>query len=329
MSPENEEQPTNVATAEPKAGPESQPLETPQPQPAPGAEQEPGKPDGADPASVAGATEDEGEAKGGEEPSVQDQLAEALKDLPSELRLTPEEQERLRTEPGAVSPDGANEMRGVRHLGRLKEVGETLEGAKGQAWGELNQAYTALDQEVQRQAQAFTGEAGQKLSPDVTALRGALLKYQTDYGTAAESYAKTWHSEQARAALEGHPVFGLLSKEEQVGWDATWTQRAADEGLTRDAIGYLLSVALERGAPEATKLQAKAAAEQDVGLAGALAKIQEYVGQNGVKPRKGAEAGSGGGKTKQPRNEEEARNWHATGEWTGRQMREYLARARS
>ncbi|KKN69042.1 hypothetical protein LCGC14_0445140 [marine sediment metagenome] len=328
MSPENEEQPTNVATAEPTAGPESQPLETPQPQPAPGAEQEQPKPDEGEGASAAGAPEDEGEAKGDEAPDVKAQLAEALKDLPPELRLTPEEQERLRTEAGPPALDGANEMRGVRHLGRLKEVGETLEGAKGQAWGELNQAYTALDQEVQRQAQSFTGEDGQKLAPDVTALRGALLKYQTDYGTAAESYAKTWHSEQARAALEGHPVFGLLSKEEQAGWDATWSQRA-DEGLTRDAIGYLLSVALERGAPEATKLQAKAAAEQDVGLAGALAKIQEYVGQNGVKPRKGAEAGSGGGKTKQPRNEEEARNWHATGEWTGWQMREYLARARS
>lgn len=130
-----------------------------------------------------------------------------------------------------------------------------------------------------------------------------LGKRRTNYGWAMAEDAAT-------KALEDDATHKALPKEFRDGWGKL---------SLADRIRAQLYFA-SASAPENVRAQTRQQLEKELNYAESVAKLKERVGTgNGRKATKGGGGGSG-----QPKNETEARNWHATGKWTDSQMRAYL-----
>jgi hypothetical protein len=242
--------------------------------------------------------------------------------------LPEEEQERLRAP--EQEPQDATEVEvrglGVERQGRLQKMNANLENMRTQAWGPLQGAFGQFTSGLETQAKAVQEGNAQAVNIDPKGLQQALSQFQYTVEQTYGAYTQLQNVESVQAAIESHPAFRYLSAEDKQAIAGGNVE--SFEAWAKNAIDVALTAALERGAPEETKRQAKAAAEKDAGLTDKTKALLELLGQNGATQTKGAEAGSAGGKRRQqPRDEAEARNWHAEGKWDSRQMREYLTRA--
>ena len=98
-----------------------------------------------------------------------------------------------------------------------------------------------------------------------------------------------------------------------------------DIGDGSKAIGLLIDTlyaASARSAPKRIRETATKEAEEKVGLTEKTKRLAEMLGSRNGKVK--SSVGEGGGSSAGPRNETEARNWHAEGKWDTRQMRAYL-----
>lgn len=84
-----------------------------------------------------------------------------------------------------------------------------------------------------------------------------------------------------------------------------------------EAVALYLAAA-ERSAPESIKTKATADAEKKAGILGRAEKLRAALSKNGKAPKVGT-AASG-----QPRDEQEARNWNATGKWSAAKLRAWI-----
>ncbi len=279
MPPDKE----NVATAEQEA-------ETLLPEePAPGAEEEPSEPDETPEEGAPDATEDEGK---GEEapPDLKAQLLQALKGVDPEVlkeALPPEELERLRG-PEPQVPTGEADLSGLHSLGRINQAQSDFANTDAYARRQLNVAYETFRQSVEAQAKAVTENKAESITVDPAGLQRAIADWQQALGYGADRFAKSFYAEQARIAVEGHPAYRLLTPEERSQVEGLWQ----DAGQMQQAVRKVLDVALQRGAPEEAKKQAKAELDRDGKLAASLERILSLTGGNGAKS---VEAGSARG----------------------------------
>jgi len=121
--------------------------------------------------------------------------------------------------------------------------------------------------------------------------------------------------------LLGHASSRYLSDDDVRRIDAA--ENPDERALLRASLQ--LDAALQRGAPEEGVRRAAKEAEEKLQLTKRTEKLIATLGLDGAGPGKRPEPGRGGATV--PRDETEARDWHATGKWTTRQLREYLARA--
>ena len=138
----------------------------------------------------------------------------------------------------------------------------------------------------------------------------SLAQYGNDVRTSQQGYLSAIYQNSLHTKLQNSKAHRFLTSEE----------REAVKSMSGvDAIDLYIDVAL-KAAPKAVKEALKVESDETLQKAGVLKDLQSIIsGGNG---RKATQAGARPGA--QPTNEQEARNWHATGKWDNKQMRAYL-----
>ena len=311
MSPEEEE--TSTAVAESPAVPPSPP-ESPEPVPE---AQEPE----SDAAAVEGeAPEPESGTPTDEGLSVDDQIVDAIsqlaKDNPDAFDKAITETDELREK--YQGPEGERakleaEKAQTTRIGAVNAAAATYQPfsqvvntAEWQRWGD----------DLTRQAKEAVKKAIEDGNADVDILPegfgdqlAGLAQYGNDVRTSQQGYLGALYQNALHTRLENSKAHRFLSVEERESVKSM-------PGI--EAIDLYIEVAL-KAAPKAVKEALKeenAKTRESVDL---LERIQSIGGGNGRKATKAA-----GQPGSQPQNEQEARNWHATGKWDNKQMRAYL-----
>ena len=115
--------------------------------------------------------------------------------------------------------------------------------------------------------------------------------------------------------LEKHPSHKYMSTDDRAKYQAA---------VQSNQLGVALKLQLDaagQAAPQIKEIAQKATAkaEEQVDLIAELNKAMENLPSNGKTP-----TGGGAASSSQPKDEQEARDWHATGKWDNKQMRAYL-----
>lgn len=275
-----------VATAEPEAAAGAAP--EPEGAAAPAAEQEP--PAGE---SVASGPEDEAKPPDqGAPPDPRSQMTETLRALRQEHPdlyesvYSPEERERLA---------GGQEERGDEVA--LKESQftrrETLKGAQEGYLGrrqEINlaakPAFDTLKTEVGRQAKLVQDGQATDITPDFKGISESIDAMQTEMATATFVLASAVYEDAVQDVLESHTSRRYLTPE-----DRKRITDAEPKDKLRVRIHAQLDAAVKRGSTAEVKLAAKKEAEETLGLAEHLKKIQAFIPANGATELKGSDSG--------------------------------------
>lgn len=117
-------------------------------------------------------------------------------------------------------------------------------------------------------------------------------------------------------ALEKSPAHKFLSADDRAALKAGATKLPGERAA--EAVALYLGAA-ERAAPDSIVKAATAKAEKDAGIVASRQKLRDALPKNGTRPTKSAPT------PETPRNEQEARDWNATGKWTAAKLRAWLS----
>lgn len=324
-----EDEPTTqtggAATAEADA-PETPQLGEPAPEEEPTPEQEQPKEEPTE-APAEGDSETQAEV----EPLSVEAAADAVLELVEGTELAKALQEKL----------GAGDEGRQRELDQERDTWER-ERTQEERKSLLTRAEQAVAQYMPQNVQDASRQWGDELAKSVEAAARTLLKDgEGDTGLVDASAVSqqvsnyvtgaiaTWNSYQVQAnadiaygALEADEAHGHLTAEDKKALRGIKAE-AYSEGLPKALSIYL--AAARRSAPKVATEKAERKTVAETELADKLLAITKAIGKNGARKTGSMEPASSAG----PRNETEARNWHATDRWTTRQLREYLARRNS
>jgi len=194
--------------------------------------------------------------------------------------------------------------------------GQYSQFAPQQVQPQLEGIFAELNQRIQAAAQDVVDG---KLEPDQMQLdpRGwaglVLPLYQQGQQTALQA-ANIAAQNTVVDALEKHVAYRSLSTDERKQFREAKNTGNIDAMLTLylDATSRANPVNIEKAKAEADTKRAE--------LTKAFTEAQEKLGRNGKWTSGGVSASA------QPRNETEARDWHATDKWTTRQLKAWLAK---
>ena len=145
-----------------------------------------------------------------------------------------------------------------------------------------------------------------------------LSKFIDGAKVAADSAARTELAAVMMSAFESHPSAKRLTAKDREAMNG-----AAGKTVNEQIAAYIhiyMDVA-ERNAPAAFTEKKTKELEDTLGIADVIESIAKVAGGNGRKATKAA-----GQPGSQPKNEQEAINWHATGKWTNAEMRAWRAK---
>ncbi len=307
------------AVAEPPAE-EPQTVETPEPPvPAePPAEQE--QADAPEAEADSGATQEEDNA---------DPLQLALDAIEEMAKENPEAAEKLREKLGVEEkPPEVETERWAWELEKSKGERDTLwsnaqaqynQYAQPTVEKQLTDYFDTLNGNVRDAAgRLHKGEIDnpEAVGFDARDVVQALMPFIQGGQNAAYGLAQAAGHYSGFASLETHASHRLLTADERKQFSEARTSNnlAAAQELQLAAAG--------RG-PSATAIaaEAKVEAEKDSGILEQISKVQSALSKNGNNSAGGAPKASSN-----PKDEQEAINWHATGKWSNAQMRAWRAK---
>ena len=262
------------------------------------------------------------------EPSFDEQL-EAAKGRLAELKESDSEQyekltklfggDDVAAQRTALEQDKAGLLAAAESQAAFATVQSAYEPDRQAVQASMAKAGNAMAQVLNKAAQ----EAGTPPTANGARLAAAL---QQDVARAENTGRSTGYAEAflaARTAVLLSPLGVNLNTEELTQLSAlTWQDAVTKPQETYGALVAIVLQAAVRAAPEAAVKQGVAKSEATVKATELLGGLLASVPKNG-KVRVSTAASS------QPRNETEARNWHADGKWTTRQMRTYLAKLKA
>jgi hypothetical protein len=201
--------------------------------------------------------------------------------------------------------------------GRLQSAGQATQPYAGQAMEGRAKAWAdTLATSVRGAAQGLLDS--QEGSVDLVDAQKLAGEIAGEVGAAASAY---WHwgtqsiESAAFDALEKSPAHRHLSADDRAALKAGATKSAGER--VAEAVALYVGAAV-RAAPESIKAKATEAAEKKAGILGRVEKLQAALPKNGKAPKIGTPA------SQTPRNEQEARDWNATGKWSTAKLRAWL-----
>ena len=174
--------------------------------------------------------------------------------------------------------------------------------------GQVNANILESAQDVEKGAEGATAAAVQF---DVSAVAKLITPAIRQTQAAAFNVVSAAAKHDIATALEGDSTHAYLTAEER-----TKFREAIAGNRFGEATLIQLHATVERGADAETAKKIKANAEKDAGLLDKFAKLTAGIPKGGDVGATGATSSSS-----QPKNEQEAINWHATGKWTTAQKR--------
>lgn len=147
---------------------------------------------------------------------------------------------------------------------------------------------------------------------------GNLSTYITGAKNAADQAARIEVTSILMDAFESHPSAERITAQDRKAMNAAEGKPLADQ--LKAYVHTLLDVA-ERNAPEAFTVKKTKELEDKLGIGEIIKSIADVAVGNGRQATQTSTKASA-----QPKDEQEARAWHASGKWENNQMRAYLAR---
>ena len=249
-----------------------------------------------------------------------EQVRQLIKDSVAE---DPELAAALKQDYGVEADD--SEVAGLRQ----QVASQNATTASTKLYGQYSEAMARLATAGEEEAQKIATAAAEAIEKDsetpfdvaktATAIKGS-NGLASGYGY---SLAGGQLKDAAYAAVGRHRLAKNFTQEDIA--KLMPAQGANGAATAAEVITSIITVAMDvasRSDPEGLRAAGKKEAEEESGAIERVTKLAELLG-NGAGSKGPVSRSGGERKSSQPKDEQEAINWHATGKWTNKQMREW------